>query len=83
MCKLLIKGVMLVLGGDAETLLVRDFDKKPLDNVPSAYKPTKVNIDELRKQKSDTTSSTPKTFKSEPQEEKNDDDGQSNLYRKG
>lgn len=63
--------------GDAEDVEERDFDKKPLDNVPSAYKPTKVNIDELRKQKSDTTSSTPKTFKSEPQEEKNDDDGQS------
>lgn len=38
----------------------RDFSQKPLEDVPSSYKPTKVNIDELRKQKSDTISSQPK-----------------------
>ncbi|CAX42158.1 actin-binding protein, putative [Candida dubliniensis CD36] len=62
--------------GDAEDIEERDFDKKPLENVPSAYKPTKVNIDDLRKQKSDTTSSTPKAFKPEPTEEKNNDEEQ-------
>lgn len=35
----------------------RDLEKQPLEDVPSAYKPTKVNIAELRKQKSDTVSS--------------------------
>lgn len=46
-------------GGENE-IEERDFLKKPLENVPSAYVPTKVNIEELRKQKSDTISSTPK-----------------------
>lgn len=46
-------------GGEAE-LEERDFDKKPLEDVPSAYKPTKVDINALRGQKSDTISSTPK-----------------------
>lgn len=46
-------------GGEKE-IEERDFDKKPLEDVPSAYKPTKVNIDELRKGKSDTISSQPK-----------------------
>lgn len=50
----------------------RDFSEKPLEDVPSAYKPTKVNIEELRKQKSDTTSSQPKISKlvdEQPEEE--------------
>lgn len=38
----------------------RDFSTQPLEDVPSAYKPTKVDINELRKQKSDTISSQPK-----------------------
>ncbi|ODV95038.1 hypothetical protein PACTADRAFT_50862 [Pachysolen tannophilus NRRL Y-2460] len=46
--------------GEAETE-VRDFNKKPLENLPSAYKPTKVNIEQLRKGKNDTISSTPVT----------------------
>ena len=46
-------------GGEKE-IEERDFLKKPLEDVPSAYKPTKVNIAELRSQKSDTISSTPK-----------------------
>ncbi|EDK46047.1 actin binding protein [Lodderomyces elongisporus] len=50
--------------GDAQDVEERDFDEKPLENVPSTYKPTKVNINELRKQKSDTVSSTPKAQKS-------------------
>ncbi len=33
---------------------------QPLDSVPSVYKPTKVDINELRKQRSDTISSQPK-----------------------
>lgn len=54
-------------GGEKE-IEERDFAQKPLEDVPSAYKPTKVNIDELRKQKSDTVSSTPKpSLKNEPQ----------------
>lgn len=44
----------------------RDFSEKPLENVPSAYTPTKVNIDELRKGKSDTISSQPKSNPIEP-----------------
>lgn len=46
-------------GGEKE-IEERDFHEKPLEDVPSAYVPTKVNIEELRKQKSDTISSTPK-----------------------
>ncbi|EGW35412.1 uncharacterized protein SPAPADRAFT_48408 [Spathaspora passalidarum NRRL Y-27907] len=46
--------------GDAKDVEVRDFSEKPLKDLPSAYKPTKVNIEELRKNKSDTISSTPK-----------------------
>lgn len=49
-------------GGEDE-IEERDFSERPLENVPSAYKPTTVNIDELRKQKSDTVSSQPKPFK--------------------
>ncbi|KAK6454924.1 uncharacterized protein RJT20DRAFT_53407 [Scheffersomyces xylosifermentans] len=49
--------------GDEKDVEERDFDQKPLEDVPSSYKPTKVNIDELRKQKSDTISSQPKPFK--------------------
>lgn len=45
-------------GGEKE-LEERDFDKKPLEDLPSAYKPTKVNIEELRMQKPDTISSKP------------------------
>lgn len=41
-------------------LEIRDFEKQPLELTPSAYKPTKVNIEELRKQKSDTVSSKSK-----------------------
>lgn len=47
--------------GDAQDVEERDFDEKPLEDVPSTYKPTKVNIEELRKQKSDTVSSAPKS----------------------
>ncbi|OVF10109.1 putative actin-binding protein [Clavispora lusitaniae] len=46
-------------GGEKE-IEERDFERQPLESVPSAYKPTKVDIDSLRKQKSDTISSTPK-----------------------
>lgn len=46
--------------GDEKEVEERDLTKNPLENVPSAYKPTKVNIEELRSQKSDTISSTPK-----------------------
>ncbi|EMG46135.1 hypothetical protein G210_3629 [Candida maltosa Xu316] len=60
--------------GDAEDVEERDFDEKPLENVPSAYKPIKVNIDELRKQKSDTISSTPKPFKEESKSQDADDE---------
>ncbi|KAK6200130.1 putative actin-binding protein [Scheffersomyces amazonensis] len=49
--------------GDEKDVEVRDFDQKPLEDVPSAYKPTKVDIGALRSQKSDTISSTPKPFK--------------------
>ncbi|CAI5759307.1 unnamed protein product [Candida verbasci] len=49
--------------GDEKDVEERDFDERPLENVPSAYKPTKVNIEELRKGKSDTISSTPKPNK--------------------
>lgn len=51
--------------GDEKEIEERDFEKKPLENVPSAYKPTKVDISELRKQKSDTISSQPKPFASQ------------------
>lgn len=60
--------------GDAEDVEERDFDEKPLENVPSSYKPTKVNIDDLRKQKSDTISSTPKPFKAESSKDEEEDD---------
>lgn len=43
-------------GGEKE-ITERDFETQPLEDVPSAYKPTKVDIAELRKQKSNTTSS--------------------------
>jgi hypothetical protein len=46
--------------GDAKEIEERDFETQPLESVPSAYKPTKVDINELRKQKSDTISSQPK-----------------------
>lgn len=46
--------------GDAQEIKERDFESEPLESVPSAYKPTKVDINELRKQKSDTISSQPK-----------------------
>lgn len=54
---------------DEDEIEERDFSEKPLEDVPSAYKPTKVNIEELRKQKSDTISSQPKPVKQEEQEE--------------
>lgn len=44
---------------------VRDFNEKPLDTVPSAYKPTKVDINALRSGKSDTTK-TPKAVPVKP-----------------
>ncbi|KAG7662741.1 ABP1 [[Candida] subhashii] len=59
--------------GDAKDVEERDFDQKPLESVPSAYKPTKVNIDDLRKQKSDTISSTPKASSFKPQDKEEDD----------
>lgn len=46
--------------GEEKEIEERDFTKQPLEDVPSAYKPTKVNIEELRSQKSDTISSVPK-----------------------
>lgn len=55
-------------GGEQE-IEERDFQNKPLEDVPSAYKPTKVNIDELRKQKSDTISSQPKAFTPKKEED--------------
>ncbi|KAG7192339.1 uncharacterized protein KQ657_001737 [Scheffersomyces spartinae] len=60
-------------GGEKE-LEVRDFSKEPLEEVPSAYKPLKVDIAELRKGKSDTVSSTPVPFKSTVEDEKKKDD---------
>ncbi|EGV63449.1 actin depolymerizing protein, partial [Yamadazyma tenuis ATCC 10573] len=57
--------------GDAEDVEERDFDENPLQNTPSAYKPTKVNITELRKQKSDTISSQPTAVK--PADDKPED----------
>lgn len=56
-------------GGEKE-IEERDFEKQPLESVPSAYKPTKVDIAELRKQKSDTISS--KAVPSPVQESKPD-----------
>lgn len=50
----------------------RDFEKQPLDLVPSAYKPTKVDINQLRQQKSDTISSKPKPFSSGDDKAKDD-----------
>ena len=58
-------------GGEKE-IEERDFEKNPLQDVPSAYKPTKVNIEELRKQKSDTVSSNPTPFQGS--ETKSNDD---------
>lgn len=61
-------------GGEKE-LEERDFERQPLESVPSAYKPTKVDIAALRKQKSDTISSTPKPVLAKadaPLEEKKD-----------
>ncbi|OBA22228.1 hypothetical protein METBIDRAFT_148747 [Metschnikowia bicuspidata var. bicuspidata NRRL YB-4993] len=49
--------------GDEEAIEERDFNAQPLENVPSAYVPTKVNIKELRNQKSDTISSHKDTDK--------------------
>ncbi|CAD1811358.1 Cofilin/tropomyosin-type actin-binding family protein [Candida parapsilosis] len=60
--------------GDAQDVEERDFDEKPLEDVPSTYKPTKVNIEELRKQKSDTVSSTPKS-KFNASQDKQDEEG--------
>mmetsp|Transcript_8646 Transcript_8646/g.8555 ORF Transcript_8646/g.8555 Transcript_8646/m.8555 type:complete len:678 (-) Transcript_8646:82-2115(-) len=67
--------------GDEKEIEERDFEKKPLEDVPSAYKPTKVDISELRKQKSDTTSSQPKPFvsKDKPNESSNNDDEPKSL----
>ncbi|KAK6464219.1 hypothetical protein DFJ63DRAFT_62424 [Scheffersomyces coipomensis] len=62
--------------GDEKDVEVRDFDQKPLDNVPSAYKPTKVDINHLRSQKSDTISSTPKPFKPVESKPKDDEDNE-------
>ncbi|CUM54256.1 uncharacterized protein AC631_00693 [Debaryomyces fabryi] len=66
--------------GDEKEIEERDFEKKPLEDVPSAYKPTKVDISELRKQKSDTISSQPKPFVSKDKSDetkKNDDEPKS------
>lgn len=49
--------------GDEKEIEERDFLKQPLEDVPSAYKPTKVDIEHLRSQKSDTISSVPKPNK--------------------
>lgn len=69
--------------GDEKEIEERDFEKKPLENVPSAYKPTKVDISELRKQKSDTISSQPnkKPFASQDKsdETSKDDDEPKSL----
>lgn len=45
--------------GSEKEIEERDLLQQPLEEVPSAYKPTKVNIEELRNQKSDTVSSKP------------------------
>ncbi|KAG7906187.1 hypothetical protein KL906_004640 [Ogataea polymorpha] len=47
--------------GGEEEIQERDFSKKPLETLPSAYKPTKVDIETLRKGPSQTTSSQPAT----------------------
>ncbi|KAI3402714.2 ABP1 [Candida oxycetoniae] len=60
--------------GDAQDVEERDFEKSPLEDVPSAYKPTKVNIDELRKQKSDTVSSTPRASANSGTRDKHEED---------
>lgn len=49
-------------GGEKE-LEERDFQTQPLENVPTAYEPTKVNMEELRKQRPDTISSVPRENK--------------------
>lgn len=54
-------------GGEKE-IEERDFESHPLEDVPSAYKPTKVDIGSLRKQKSDTISSQPKPAAAKPAE---------------
>lgn len=53
-------------GGEKE-ITERDFETQPLEDVPSAYKPTKVDIAELRKQKSDTISSKAATKAVDPE----------------
>lgn len=50
-----------------EEIEERDFQQKPLLDLPSAYKPTKVDIALLRKGKSDTISSKPAVQKPETQ----------------
>jgi hypothetical protein len=58
--------------GGQDEIKERDFSENPIKDLPSAYKPTKVNIAELRKQKSDTISSQPKPFKAEESSSKED-----------
>ncbi|MCH0628785.1 hypothetical protein JNB11_02220 [Kocuria palustris] len=62
--------------GDEKELEERDFDKKPLEDVPSAYKPTKVNIEELRKNKLDTISLTRKPFNADANDKVDADDSE-------
>ncbi|KAG7806415.1 hypothetical protein KL921_004812 [Ogataea angusta] len=47
--------------GGEEEIQERDFSRKPLETLPSAYKPTKVDIEALRNGPSQTTSSQPAT----------------------
>lgn len=60
--------------GGENAIEERDFSQRGLDEVPLAYKPTKVDIVELRKQKSDTISLQPKpaAFKASEDAEKKD-----------
>lgn len=60
--------------GDEKELEERDFDEKPLEDVPGAYKPTKVNIEELRQNKLDTISLTPKPFNADSHDKADNDD---------
>lgn len=57
--------------GDEAEIKERDFTKEPLENVPSAYKPTKVDINALRtsKPESPIQHEQPKQEEQEEQEE--------------
>ncbi|ODQ47321.1 hypothetical protein PICMEDRAFT_15290 [Pichia membranifaciens NRRL Y-2026] len=52
--------------GDDGEIKERDFSKEPLENLPSAYKPTKVDINALRNGPGSTTESEMKTISINP-----------------